>query len=207
MEITFICGLYIHTGLGAVLLRPALRRPQPRRTCGRNRLWAVAGLAFLLFGVLSYLNHIGLSKAKPIRSYRQRHRRACVVHGSTTGRAVNVGIRRASDQAIVVNVEDVDDGDPPRALESLKLSERQRPETWSCRSPSRKPNRDRTAILERAILSATRPLARRRVRRRCRGGRGAGRRTPGAGGTGPVRASPVHHHPSGGLVGPPLPGR
>lgn len=61
VEAVFISGLYILVGIGAVLFPLALRA---RRTGGVATVvavsWALAGLAFLLFGALNYFTHIGL---------------------------------------------------------------------------------------------------------------------------------------------------
>lgn len=60
LEIAFICGLYILTGLGSVLLPLALRRPRGVVAVVVGAAWGLAGLAFLLFGALNYFTHIGL---------------------------------------------------------------------------------------------------------------------------------------------------
>lgn len=60
VEITFMSGLYILTGLGCVLLPLALRRPQGPVAVVVGAAWGVAGLAFMLFGALNYFTHVGL---------------------------------------------------------------------------------------------------------------------------------------------------
>lgn len=61
VEATFISGLYVLVGLGAVLSPLLLTRP--RWTAVRWVVavsWTVAGAAFLLFGAMNYVTHIGL---------------------------------------------------------------------------------------------------------------------------------------------------
>ena len=60
VEITFIAGLYVLTGLGCVLLPAALRHPRGLPATIAGTAWAVAGLAFAAFGALNYFTHIGL---------------------------------------------------------------------------------------------------------------------------------------------------
>ncbi|MFI6483494.1 DUF981 family protein [Nonomuraea sp. NPDC050663] len=59
VEATFISGLYVLVGVGAVLLPFALVRPG-----GLAKVigwcWGLSGLAFTLFGALNYFTHIGL---------------------------------------------------------------------------------------------------------------------------------------------------
>lgn len=59
-EITFIAGLYVLTGLGAVLLPLALRSIRGPWSIVVIICWALAGSAFLLFGAFNYFSHIGL---------------------------------------------------------------------------------------------------------------------------------------------------
>ncbi|MFI6815347.1 DUF981 family protein [Nonomuraea sp. NPDC050328] len=59
VEATFISGLYVLVGVGAVLLPFALvRRGGLAKVVGW--CWGLAGLAFTLFGALNYFTHIGL---------------------------------------------------------------------------------------------------------------------------------------------------
>ncbi|GAA2058766.1 DUF981 domain-containing protein [Catenulispora yoronensis] len=60
LEATFISGLYVLVGLGAVLLPLALRSPRSVLPKVIGVCWTLAGLAFLLFGALNYFTHIGL---------------------------------------------------------------------------------------------------------------------------------------------------
>ncbi len=60
VEITFIAGLYVLTGLGCVLLPWALRQPRGLPATVAGVAWALAGLAFACFGALNYFTHIGL---------------------------------------------------------------------------------------------------------------------------------------------------
>ncbi|MFC4112498.1 DUF981 family protein [Nonomuraea zeae] len=60
LEATFISGLYVLVGVGAVLFPLALRaRGGPLATV-IGVCWGIAGVAFLLFGALNYFTHIGL---------------------------------------------------------------------------------------------------------------------------------------------------
>ena len=60
VEATFISGLYVLTGIGAVLLPFALRRfSRPLVVIG-GVAWGLAGIAFTLFGALNFFTHIGL---------------------------------------------------------------------------------------------------------------------------------------------------
>lgn len=59
-EVIFIAGLYVLTGLGAVLMPLALRNPRGISALVVGVVWLLAGLAFLLFGALNYFTHIGL---------------------------------------------------------------------------------------------------------------------------------------------------
>ncbi|MCX4387111.1 DUF981 domain-containing protein [Micromonospora peucetia] len=60
VEATFISGLYVLVGVGAVLFPFALRRLQRTLLLIAGWAWGLAGLAFLLFGALNYFTHIGL---------------------------------------------------------------------------------------------------------------------------------------------------
>ncbi|RGC68339.1 hypothetical protein C5N14_14000 [Micromonospora sp. MW-13] len=60
VEATFISGLYVLVGVGAVLFPFALRRLRRPLVLIAGGAWALAGLAFLLFGALNYFTHIGL---------------------------------------------------------------------------------------------------------------------------------------------------
>ena len=60
VEITFIAGLYVLTGLGCVLLPWALRRPSSPVALVAGLAWTIAGLSFAAFGALNYFTHIGL---------------------------------------------------------------------------------------------------------------------------------------------------
>ncbi|MFI6520562.1 DUF981 domain-containing protein [Spirillospora sp. NPDC050679] len=60
LEASFISGLYVLVGVGAVLFPFALRRPDNWMTKVIGVVWGLAGLAFLLFGALNYFTHIGL---------------------------------------------------------------------------------------------------------------------------------------------------
>ncbi|MFD0886444.1 DUF981 family protein [Streptosporangium algeriense] len=60
LEATFVSGLYVLVGLGAVLFPLALRAKGGRLTTVVGVCWGVAGIAFTLFGALNYFTHIGL---------------------------------------------------------------------------------------------------------------------------------------------------
>ncbi|MFB4316344.1 DUF981 family protein [Actinomadura sp. 21ATH] len=60
LEASFISGLYVLVGIGAVLFPFALRRPANWTTKVIGIVWAIAGIVFLLFGALNYFTHIGL---------------------------------------------------------------------------------------------------------------------------------------------------
>ncbi|MER5702544.1 DUF981 family protein [Micromonospora sp. NPDC002296] len=60
VEATFISGLYVLVGVGAVLFPFALRRLRRPLLLIAGWAWGLAGLAFLLFGALNYFTHIGL---------------------------------------------------------------------------------------------------------------------------------------------------
>ncbi|MFI0794318.1 DUF981 family protein [Micromonospora rubida] len=60
VEATFISGLYVLVGIGAVLFPFALRRLRRPLLLIAGWAWGLAGLAFLLFGALNYFTHIGL---------------------------------------------------------------------------------------------------------------------------------------------------
>ncbi|MGW0478674.1 DUF981 family protein [Nonomuraea sp. NPDC003214] len=60
LEATFISGLYVLVGIGAVVFPFALRaRGGPAATV-TGVCWLVAGVVFALFGALNYFTHIGL---------------------------------------------------------------------------------------------------------------------------------------------------
>jgi len=60
LEASFISGLYVLVGIGAVLLPLAIYRTNRFLVMTIGICWALAGLAFTLFGALNYLTHIGL---------------------------------------------------------------------------------------------------------------------------------------------------
>ncbi|WP_026413273.1 DUF981 family protein [Actinomadura oligospora] len=60
LEATFISGLYVLVGIGAVLFPFALRTPSGWIVKVIGVVWTVAGVLFLLFGALNYFTHIGL---------------------------------------------------------------------------------------------------------------------------------------------------
>lgn len=60
LEASFISGLYVLVGIGALLFPLALRRRATWPAWVVGGCWAVAGLLFLLFGGLNYFTHIGL---------------------------------------------------------------------------------------------------------------------------------------------------
>jgi uncharacterized membrane protein len=60
LEATFISGLYVLVGLGAVLFPVALWRPRRQIVLIIGVCWTLAGLAFTGFGALNYFTHIGL---------------------------------------------------------------------------------------------------------------------------------------------------
>lgn len=60
LEASFMSGLYVLVGIGALLFPFVLRRPSSRLAPVTGVVWALAGLAFLLFGGLNYFTHIGL---------------------------------------------------------------------------------------------------------------------------------------------------
>lgn len=60
LEASFISGLYVLVGIGAVLFPFVLRRPRSPLAPITGVAWTLAGLAFLLFGALNYFTHIGL---------------------------------------------------------------------------------------------------------------------------------------------------
>ncbi|MFI7424720.1 DUF981 family protein [Nonomuraea sp. NPDC049684] len=60
LEATFISGLYVLVGVGAVLFPFALRARGGPVTTVTGVCWGIAGAAFLLFGALNYFTHIGL---------------------------------------------------------------------------------------------------------------------------------------------------
>lgn len=60
LEASFMSGLYVLVGIGALLFPFALRRPRTWMSPVIGVVWALAGLAFLFFGGLNYFTHIGL---------------------------------------------------------------------------------------------------------------------------------------------------
>lgn len=60
IEATFISGLYVLVGIGAVLTPFALIRLNRVLLAIVGVAWAIAGIAFTLFGALNYFTHIGL---------------------------------------------------------------------------------------------------------------------------------------------------
>ncbi|MBA0050634.1 DUF981 family protein [Streptomyces sp. AJS327] len=60
LEASFISGLYVLVGIGAVLFPFVLRRPRRPLVWIVGACWTIAGVAFLLFGALNYFTHIGL---------------------------------------------------------------------------------------------------------------------------------------------------
>ncbi|MEU3221612.1 DUF981 domain-containing protein [Streptomyces sp. NPDC006976] len=60
LEASFMSGLYVLVGIGALLFPFVLRRPRTWMTPVIGVVWALAGLAFLFFGGLNYFTHIGL---------------------------------------------------------------------------------------------------------------------------------------------------
>lgn len=60
METTFVSAAYLLVGIGAILFPFVLRRPRGKATQVIGVAWGLAGLAFFLFGALTYFTHIGL---------------------------------------------------------------------------------------------------------------------------------------------------
>ena len=60
LEATFISGLYLLVGIGAVLLPIVLLKMTKPLILAVGACWTLAGLAFTLFGALNYFTHIGL---------------------------------------------------------------------------------------------------------------------------------------------------
>ncbi|MFE7469434.1 DUF981 family protein [Streptomyces sp. NPDC057499] len=60
LEASFMSGLYVLVGIGALLLPFALRRPRGWTAPVIGVVWGIAGIAFLIFGGLNYFTHIGL---------------------------------------------------------------------------------------------------------------------------------------------------
>ena len=60
LEASFMSGLYVLVGIGALLFPFALRRPKGWMSPVVGVVWGLAGIAFLLFGGLNYFTHIGL---------------------------------------------------------------------------------------------------------------------------------------------------
>ena len=60
LEATFISGLYVCVGVGAVLLPLLLLNKKRAIARSIGFFWTLAGLGFTLFGALNYFTHIGL---------------------------------------------------------------------------------------------------------------------------------------------------
>ncbi|MFF2407164.1 DUF981 domain-containing protein [Streptomyces sp. NPDC058092] len=60
LEASFMSGLYVLVGIGALLFPFALRRPRSWLSPVIGVVWGLAGLVFLFFGGLNYFTHIGL---------------------------------------------------------------------------------------------------------------------------------------------------
>ncbi|MBB4958477.1 DUF981 family protein [Micromonospora polyrhachis] len=60
IEATFISGLYVLTGIGAVLLPLGLRKMTRPLLIAAGVAWGIAGVVFTLFGALNFFTHIGL---------------------------------------------------------------------------------------------------------------------------------------------------
>ncbi|MFD4858253.1 DUF981 domain-containing protein [Streptomyces atratus] len=60
VEASFMSGLYVLVGIGALLFPFALHRPKSWMAPVIGVVWGLAGLAFLFFGGLNYFTHIGL---------------------------------------------------------------------------------------------------------------------------------------------------
>jgi hypothetical protein len=60
LEATFISGLYLLVGIGAVLLPIVLLKMTKPLILTIGVCWTLAGLAFTVFGALNYFTHIGL---------------------------------------------------------------------------------------------------------------------------------------------------
>ncbi|MFJ8441437.1 DUF981 domain-containing protein [Kitasatospora griseola] len=60
LEASFMSGLYVLVGIGALLFPFALRTPRTWMSPTIGVVWGLAGLAFLIFGGLNYFTHIGL---------------------------------------------------------------------------------------------------------------------------------------------------
>ncbi|RGD55704.1 DUF981 domain-containing protein [Kitasatospora xanthocidica] len=60
LEASFMSGLYVLVGIGALLFPFALRDPRRWMSPVIGVVWGLAGLAFLAFGGLNYFTHIGL---------------------------------------------------------------------------------------------------------------------------------------------------
>ncbi|MFB7913507.1 DUF981 domain-containing protein [Streptomyces sp. NPDC056061] len=60
LEASFMSGLYVLVGIGALLFPFALRRPRSWMSPVIGVVWGLAGIAFLIFGGLNYFTHIGL---------------------------------------------------------------------------------------------------------------------------------------------------
>ncbi|MGW0432358.1 DUF981 family protein [Micromonospora sp. NPDC003197] len=60
IEASFISGLYVLTGIGAVLLPLGLRKMTRPLLIAAGAAWAIAGVVFTLFGALNFFTHIGL---------------------------------------------------------------------------------------------------------------------------------------------------
>ncbi len=60
LEASFISGLYVLVGLGALFYPALLRRRSNTTAWIVGTCWTLSGLAFLAFGALNYFTHIGL---------------------------------------------------------------------------------------------------------------------------------------------------
>ena len=60
VEATFISGLYLCVGVGAVLLPVLLLTKKRAIAVAIGLFWTLAGLGFTVFGALNYFTHIGL---------------------------------------------------------------------------------------------------------------------------------------------------
>jgi len=60
VEATFISGLYLCVGVGAVLLPVLLLTKKRPIAVAIGLFWTLAGLGFTVFGALNYYTHIGL---------------------------------------------------------------------------------------------------------------------------------------------------
>ncbi len=60
LEATFISGLYVLVGVGAVLCPMAVRKDSPALNRVIGWCWFAAGIVFILFGAFNYFSHTGL---------------------------------------------------------------------------------------------------------------------------------------------------